>query len=164
VVDADDIVMPRAFSQSMSKLNNTHELVYTYRDLIDSAGNQLSIHNKNKIRYTPDQLLVDNMIFHLRTFSTSLFRRAGGVGKFERCEDWDENLRMTELTTVRCIPQVLYRYRIHKDQISRTPQQNVESQIAVRQAISRRGVPYELQVNDRGFQLKHRRRPPLTLP
>lgn len=86
VVDADDIVLPRGFGASIEKLSRTHELTYTYRDLIDSHGNLVSIHDKNKIVYRPMQLLVDNMVFHLRTFTTSLFERAGGVGEFERCE------------------------------------------------------------------------------
>lgn len=156
VVDADDRVLPRAFSRSMAKLSPTHELTYTYRDLIDSEGNVISTHKKNRIVYKPMQLLVDNMIFHLRTFTTSLFERAGGVGPFERCEDWDENLRMSELTEVRCIPQILYQYRLHPEQISRTPQQNEEGAVAVRNAISRRGLDVELLVNDAGFHIVRR--------
>ena len=125
----------------------------------------LTVHDKNRIQYRPNQLLVDNMIFHLRTFTTRLFEKAGGVGEFERCEDWDENLRMSEHTNVRCIPQVLYRYRIHESQISRTTRQNEEGAIAVRNAIKRRGLNLDLVVNDKGFHLRQRKTPPpLSLP
>ena len=165
VVDADDIVLPKAFTRSIDKLSDSHQLVYTYRDLIDSRGNTITVHDKNRIQYRPNQLLVDNMIFHLRTFTTRLFEKAGGVGEFERCEDWDENLRMSEHTNVRCIPQVLYRYRIHESQISRTTRQNEEGAIAVRNAIKRRGLNLDLVVNDKGFHLRQRKTPPpLSLP
>ena len=165
VVDADDTVYPRAFTRSMQKLSGSHELVYTYRELIDTAGNVISAHDKNKIRYRPDRLLVDNMIFHLRTFTTELFERAGGVGEFDRCEDWDENLRMSELTEVRCIPQILYQYRIHRGQISRTPKQNQQGAIAVRRAIKRRNRDVDLVVDQRGFHLVNRKpAAPLELP
>ena len=165
VVDADDRVKPGAFTRSISKLSNSHQLVYTYRDLIDPDGNFIRSHSKNKIEYRPLQILVDNMIFHLRTFTTDLFVESGGVGRFERCEDWDQNLRMSEHTSVRCIPQALYEYRLHENQISRTPQQNEEGAIAVRDAIERRNLKLDLVVDDNGFHIKKRSTPaPLALP
>ena len=163
-VDADDIVLPRAFTRSVAKLSNDAQLIYTYRELIDAQGQIIGPHDKNKIAYRPTQILVDNMTFHLRTFSTELFNASGGVGPFQACEDWDMNLRMSELTKVRCIPQILYRYRIHKDQMSRTPLQNQEGKIAVENAIERRGLNMEIFVDSSGFHLRRRNPPPLLLP
>ena len=48
------------------------------------------------------------MIFHLRMFTADLFHESGGVGDLESAIDWDMNLRMTEHTTPRCIPRILY--------------------------------------------------------
>jgi len=40
----------------------------------------LGPHSKNRVVYRPMQLLVDNMIFHLRMFTAELLAQAGGVG------------------------------------------------------------------------------------
>jgi hypothetical protein len=97
--------------------------------------------------------LVDNMIFHLRLFSAALFGRAGGVGDLESAIDWDMNLRMAELTSVACVPRVLYRYRVHDNRMSTSDAQTSCSQIAVRRAIARRGLDAELHVVDGQWEL-----------
>jgi chondroitin synthase len=152
-VDADDEVHPSAIGTCLAKVDDDHELVYSYRDLMNGAGVSLGPHVKNRVMYRPLQLLVDNMIFHLRMFTADLFDRSGGVGDLESAIDWDMNLRMSELTPTVCVPRVLYRYRVHDDRMSMSPAQVECGQIAVRRAIERRGLDAELVVTDSGWHL-----------
>ncbi len=167
-VDADDIVHPTAIEECLKKIDNKHQLVYTHRDLIDHTGASRGPHQKNRIAYRRNQLLVDNMIFHLRLFTTELFDRSGGVGDLESAIDWDMNLRMTEHTTPRCVPRILYSYRIHPDRMSRRPEQHTNGRIAVQRAIERRNLDVELVVNANGWHLRRTRSAPpetgLSLP
>ncbi len=114
-------------------------------------------HAKNRIEYRPMQILVDNMVFALRMFTTELFDASGGVGDLESAIDWDMNLRMTELTTPRCIPRCLYDYRVHENRMSRTSEQETAAIAAVEAAIVRRGLDVELVVSEAGWGLRRRR-------
>ncbi len=143
-VDSDDVIDPRAIELAAARLSADEQLVYTHREMIDETGRRLGPDRRNKIRYRPDQLLVDNMIFHLRMFTTELFERAGGVGDLSSAIDWDMNLRMTEHTTPAAVPRVLYQYRVRKGRMTGRPDQHLNARLAVERAISRRHLPYEL--------------------
>jgi glycosyltransferase involved in cell wall biosynthesis len=155
-VDADDMVDRRGIEYALRRLDDDHELVYTYRDLIDDRGMSLGPHLKNKVPYRPGQLLVDNMIFHLRLFTAELLEKSGGVGDLEAAIDWDMNLRMVEWTTPVCVPQSLYHYRVHRGRMSTTPLQAACGEVAVNRAIQRRGLDMELTVSDAGWHLTQR--------
>jgi glycosyltransferase involved in cell wall biosynthesis len=155
-VDADDEVLPKGIGACLARLDDAHQLVYTYRELLNAAGESLGPHSKNRVTYRPRQLLVDNMIFHLRMFTAGLLAQAGGVGDLESAIDWDMNLRMAELTSPVCVPRVLYRYRVHDDRMSADDAQVVCSQVAVRRAIARRGLDAELHVVGRRWELRRR--------
>ena len=96
------------------------------------------------------------MIFHFRMFTRELLDRAGGVGDLESAIDWDMNLRMTEHTTPRCVPRVLYDYRVREGRMTGTTAQRASGELAVERAIERRQLPYRLVVNSRGFHLQQR--------
>ncbi len=155
-VDADDVVASRAIEACAQRIDATHELVYTHRELIDELGRSRGPHVKNRVVYRPVQLLVDNMIFHLRMFTASLFERAGGVGDLESAIDWDMNLRMTEHTAAAAIPRVLYQYRVHGNRMSASQAQVLCGQIAVRRAIDRRGLRLDLVVDHSGWHVTRR--------
>ncbi len=159
-IDADDIVHPRAIAECVAKLDDTHQLIYTYRRLIGPTGEFLRPDPKNKIGYKPLQILVDNMIFHLRLFTTELFAVSGGVGNLESAIDWDMNLRMTEHTQPKCIPQMLYDYRIHPNRMSNKPEQHPSGRTAVNQAIKRRKLNIELITNNTGWHIRKQTPPP----
>jgi glycosyltransferase involved in cell wall biosynthesis len=155
-VDADDEVLPRGIEFCLRRLDRDHQLVYTYRELIDDKGRSLGPHVKNRVSYRPMQLLVDNMIFHLRMYTGELFDRSGGVGDLDSSIDWDMNLRMAELTTPACIPRVLYRYRVHGDRMSSSAAQAECGVRAVQRAIERRNLDARLVVNESGWHLVQR--------
>ncbi len=153
-VDSDDVIAPTALAACVARLDDAHQLVYTHRRLIDEHGRNRGPHQKNAIPYSPVQLLVSNMIFHLRVFTRGVFDQAGGVGELSSAIDWDMNLRMTEHTTPQVVPQLLYSYRIRPGRMSGTPHQAANAQLAIRQAIARRRLPVELVVNDQGWHLR----------
>jgi len=155
-VDADDEVHPNGVATCLARVDAEHQLVYSYRELINAEGGSLGPHSKNRVVYRPMQLLVDNMIFHLRMFTAELLAQAGGVGDLGSAIDWDMNLRMAELTSPVCVPRVLYRYRVHDDRMSASHSQLVCGQVAVRRAIERRGLDVDLSVERGVWRLRGR--------
>ncbi|MEL6894258.1 MAG: glycosyltransferase family A protein [Actinomycetota bacterium] len=155
-VDSDDRVHPDAFARSLATIDDEHQLVWTQRTPIDSAGRPRGDDRRNRIPYRPDQLLVDNMIFHLRTFTAELFATAGGIGDLESAIDWDMNLRMVEHTTPKHIPRRLYDYRIRTGRMGGTISQHLNGRIAVERAVARRGLPYRLVTNRTGWHIAKR--------
>lgn len=162
-VDADDRIHPDAIGSCVDKIDDKHQLVYSHRNLINSDGSNRGPHAKNKIAYKPTKLLVSNMIFHLRMFTTEVFDRSGGVGGFESAIDWDMNLRMAEQTNVRCIPRPLYDYRIRPDRMSGRPEQAAAGEKAVREAINRRKLDVELVIDNDKWRLREPSRAPTNL-
>jgi glycosyltransferase involved in cell wall biosynthesis len=148
-VDSDDLVHQTALATCLAAIDDHHRLVYTHRRLIDETGRDHGPHQKNTIAYTPEQLLVSNMIFHLRTYTRDLYDQAGGLGELSSAIDWDMNLRMTEHTTPHVVPLELYSYRVRRGRMSGTPSQAANGRKAVEQAIARRHLNLELSV-DRG--------------
>lgn len=153
-VDADDLVHPTGIAEAVTKISSQHQLVYTHRQLIRADGNVHGPDPKNRIPYRPNQILVDNMIFHLRVFTTEIFHASGGVGDLASSIDWDMNLRMTEHTEPRCIPRILYSYRTQPGRMSGRPEQHIAGQQAVKNAIERRGLDAELVINNTGWHLR----------
>lgn len=153
-VDSDDLIAPTAIQACLAALDDDHQLVYTHRRLIDHRGRDRGPHRKNTIAYDPMQLLVSNMIFHLRLFTRQVFDTSGGLGQLTSAIDWDMNLRMTEHTQPRTVAQLLYSYRIRPGRMSATTTQATNGQQAVRNAITRRNLPVELIVNDQGWHLR----------
>ena len=153
-VDSDDLVGPTAIARCLAALDDDHQLVYTHRRLIDPKGRDRGPHRKNTIAYDPMKLMVSNMIFHLRVFTRQVFDTSGGVGELSSAIDWDMNLRMTEHTQPRVVPDVLYSYRVRPGRMSGATTQAANGQRAVRNAIARRNLPVELIVNDQGWHLR----------
>jgi glycosyltransferase involved in cell wall biosynthesis len=152
-VDSDDRIHPTAIARCVDAIDDAHQLVYTHRQLLNPDSTVRGVDPRNRVAYRTRQLLVDNMIFHLRMFTADLFTASGGVGDFESAIDWDMNLRMTEHTTPRCVPRVLYDYRIRADRMTGRPDQIRNAEIAVRNAIDRRQLPYQLRTTGSGWHL-----------
>lgn len=153
-VDSDDIVDPDGLALCAGDIDDDHQVAYSYRWLIDELGQRRGSHQKNAIPYSPLQLLVSNMVFHLRVFTRQVFEQAGGVGDLESAIDWDLNLRMTELTDVRCVPIELYSYRVRQGRMSGSAGQMRNAEMAVRRAIARRGLDVELVVEGSDWFLR----------
>ena len=149
-IDSDDRVDPDGIDLCLGALDDEHGIAYSHRWLIDPTGRRRGSHQKNLTPYSPAQLLVSNMVFHLRLFRRDVFDAAGGVGDLPSAIDWDLNLRMSELTGVRCMPIELYSYRVRPGRMSGMPLQERCGQDAVRQAIERRGLTASLEIGSDG--------------
>jgi len=152
-VDSDDRVHSSAIRRCVDAIDNDHQLIYTHRQLLNPDSTIRGPDKRNRLPFKPRQLLVDNMIFHLRMYTTELFHQAGGIGELESAIDWDMNLRMTEHTTPRCVPRVLYDYRIRPDRMTGRPDQITNAQHAVNNTIQRRNLPYQLIITNTGWHL-----------
>ena len=54
------------------------------------------------------------MTFHFRLLRRSVYESVGGLDvRYERAEDYDLCLRLSEVTEIRCVPKPLYFYRQH---------------------------------------------------
>ncbi len=152
-VDSDDLLELTALAETVSILDANPDvgLVYTDHQFID-ADNVLRGYGVScKIPYSKERLLTDFMVFHFRLMRRSVYDQVGGINEwFDRAQDYDLCLRLSEVTKIQHLPKPLYYYRVHSDNVSH--QQRVEqifwAQEAIEQAIQRRGLAerYELEL------------------
>lgn len=88
-VDSDDVLMPSAIERCLRRLDGGHELVYSWRRLVDAEGRDRGSHDRNRIVFSPMRHLVSNMVFHFRLYTRDLFDRCGGLSDLEAAIDWD---------------------------------------------------------------------------
>jgi glycosyltransferase involved in cell wall biosynthesis len=152
-VDSDDLLAPQALAVTAAILDQYASvgLVYGRYQEIDRQGNLHNIGSRCLIPYSKDRLLLDFMTFHFRLIRRSMFEQVGGLdASFEPAEDYDLCLRLSEVTDVYHVPEVLYFYRVHGGGVSQQKRlvQIDSATRAVEQALIRRGLDrdYELTV------------------
>lgn len=152
-VDSDDLLAPTALEETARVLDARSEvgLVYTDYQVIDEHNKLMGYGQRCQIPYSKERLLVDFMIFHFRLLRREVYDQLGGLNKnFERAQDYDLCLRISEVTEIEHLAKPLYYYRQHLESVSH--QQRVEqilaAQNAINQALQRRGLSerYELDV------------------
>lgn len=137
-VDSDDLLAPTALDETTSVLDTQPEvgLVYTDYHVIDEDNRVKGLGQRCRIPYSKDRLLVDFMIFHFRLIRRDVFELVGGIDEsFERAQDYDLCLRLSEVTQVFHVNKPLYYYRNHTQSVS--CEQRVEQIMASKEAISR---------------------------
>ena len=138
-------------------------MVYTQYKTADAAGRAHGLGSRCKIPYSPERLLVDFMTFHFRLVRRGVFDQAGGFDPaFDRAEDYDLCLRISEITEVRRIERPLYYYRVHRggESVEYQVEQINHAKRAVLNAVERRGLhrTHELSVYlESRFVLSRRR-------
>lgn len=143
-VDSDDRIFPHSISTMLPYLDDKHELTWSIKHRVERDGTCTLIGTRE---YTPTSLLVENVISHLRVFTTDLFERSGGVGRYDSAIDWDMNLRMTEITEPRHVPHVLYEQYDRPGRMSGTVAQFIAGIGAVEDALERRGNTHTLEID-----------------
>ncbi|WP_293125317.1 sulfotransferase [Microcoleus sp. bin38.metabat.b11b12b14.051] len=150
-VDSDDLLAPKAIAETVSILDANPQvgLVYTNYLLIDENDCVSGEGELCKIPYSPEQLLVDPMVFHFRLIRRSVYNSCGGIDlEFASAADYELCLRLSEVTEIRKLNKPLYYYRIHQQNISR--QHRVEQILlchaAVEQALVRRKLDDKLEL------------------
>ncbi|MEM7756913.1 MAG: glycosyltransferase [Cyanobacteria bacterium P01_A01_bin.40] len=165
-VDSDDLLHPQALDKTLAILQADPDvgMVYTDHLVIDEQGKEKGIGKRCAIPYSKKRLLVDFMTFHFRLLRRDIYNAVGGFdSSLSSAEDYDLCLRLSEVTKIKHLQELLYYYRWHQDNLSQTQQitQVKCSAIAINRAIKRRGLEdeYKLKVrlNPR-YQLKRRQK------
>ena len=111
-LDNDDELTPDALYEVVQALQETKwDMVYSDEDKIDSDGNLCEPFFKPD--YSLDLLLSCNYICHFSVYKKDLVEKIGGLRiGYEGSQDYDLNLRFTELTDhIFHIPKILYHWR-----------------------------------------------------
>ena len=152
-LDSDDLLAPTALQETAAVLDAQPEIGAVYTDylMINEKNQVKGLGHRTQIPYSPDRLLVDFMTFHFRLFRHQLYRAIGGINpEFNRAEDYDFCLRLSEITQFYHLNKPLYYYRQHSlHTVEQQLDQIVESQSAISQALHRRGLSdrFELEVD-----------------
>jgi glycosyltransferase involved in cell wall biosynthesis len=152
LLDSDDLLAPTALEETVAILKQFPETGFVYTDYldIDTNGDILSYGHRCSIPYSQERLLLDFMTFHFRLIRRSVYNQVGGINTFfEHAYDYDLCLKLSEVTQVRRIQKPLYLYRHHSQNISTTRRQEqiLYSQKAIAQALQRRGLADDLQID-----------------
>jgi glycosyltransferase involved in cell wall biosynthesis len=144
-VDSDDRLSATALAATAAILNHHPNIgmVYTDYRVINEHKQNLGLGSRCQIPYSPDRLLIDFMTFHFRLMRRTAYEQVGGVdASFPCAMDYDLCLKLSEVTAIRHLPQILYDYRSHGQSISQVQQdwQVACSQRAVENALQRRGM------------------------
>src|SRR4028118_1983702 len=150
-VDSDDLLVPKALAETVPLLDANPQVgvVYTNYLLIDENDCVGGEGPLCQIPYSPQQLLVDPIVFHFRLIRRSAYNSCGGVDpKFASAFDYELCLRLSEVTEIRKINKPLYYYRIHQHNFSRhhRAEQIILCRTAVEQALQRRGLADKLEL------------------
>ncbi|MEG3836282.1 MULTISPECIES: sulfotransferase [unclassified Microcoleus] len=150
-VDSDDLLAPKALAETVPILDANPQVgvVYTNYLLIDENDCVGGEGPLCQIPYSPEQLLVDPIVFHFRLIRRSAYNNCGGVDpKFASAVDYELCLRLSEVTEIRKINKPLYYYRIHQQTVSRQhrAEQILLCRTAVEQALQRRGLADKLEL------------------
>ena len=115
LLDHDDLLRPHSLLLSVLPFLEDERVgfVYSDADRVDEEGRRTSHHFKPD--WSPALLLGQNYLCHLSVMRADLVRAAGGFrSAYDGSQDWDLNLRVTELLPpegVVHVPHVLYHWR-----------------------------------------------------
>jgi glycosyltransferase involved in cell wall biosynthesis len=150
-LDSDDILEPHAITTLIDYIeaNEHSQFLYSNYWEIDWQGNKIREHEAPSAAEISGNDLWGKLPFHLTCFTKDLYLLGGGINLDHKyAVDVDLYLKMLELTIPVHIPESLYQYRRHADQMSsHADQQVVYTVKAINAAIERRGLPYKARLN-----------------
>jgi glycosyltransferase involved in cell wall biosynthesis len=120
-VDSDDFLEPTALEQCVRILDLQPEvgMVYTGYAAMDAKGHVKGAGARMKVPYSAKALLANFMTFHFRLIRRSAYLETSGIDRtLQTAQDYDLCLKLSEVTRIAHIPQLLYRYRHHTDNVS----------------------------------------------
>ena len=149
-LDADDRVASKRLEAQTGFLRSNVDfgLVGSWARKIDANGRPLGkITPTTKPELLSQQLMRINPFLHSSiTMRTELVRRLGGYrSAFEAAEDYDSWLRVSEVSKVTNLPELLIDYRWHRESVtySKTLRAAFSSRLAQRSAYARRHWSYD---------------------
>ena len=151
-VDSDDLLEPEALEETAEMLESNPQLGMVYTDClkIDDEGKLLGLDKRSQIPYSPKKLLTKFVTFHFRLIRRSVYDWIGGVlPEYDRIEDYELCLRLSEVTKIQRLPKPLYKYRVHQNSISgsRQEEQALLSVKVATEALHRRGLSDEWELD-----------------
>lgn len=152
-VDSDDKLAPTALAETVAVLDARPQvgMVYTHYQTMNAAGQIQGLGNRCQIPYSPQRLLIGFMTFHFRLLRRSVYDQVGGIDdRFERAEDYDLCLRLSEVAEIACVKRPLYFYRQHDHNLSNDDLEMLRwTYRASQQAVERRGLSerYEVRIS-----------------
>lgn len=151
ILDSDDRLAPGALAATMQAMQSDPDIAIVYTDhrIIDAQGRDLGKGARCAIPYSPERVLLNQMVFHFRLYRREIYDEVGGFDPcFECAQDYDLVLRMSEAGDIRHIAEILYDYRVHNDSISvaRYRDQIEYSRRAVEKTLERRGVADQIAI------------------
>ena len=150
-LDSDDLIEPEAIELTVKALDEHPDwgMVYTnYRD-IDEQGQLVRVGWRCSIPYSSHKLLTDFMVFHFRLIRKTIYQKVGGFDSdFDKIEDYELCLRLSETTEIGKVDEFLYQYRFHPDSLKSTARLEVIllAKKVIELALKRRGFNENLQV------------------
>jgi glycosyltransferase involved in cell wall biosynthesis len=151
-VDSDDLLAPTALSETVAILDAHREVGLVYTDYLDIDENDRvkGYGHRCRLPYSKERLLVDFMTFHFRLMRREAYELVGGLDEsFERAQDYDLCLRLSEVTEFFSLKKPLYYYRHHNQSVSNLHQveQIMASKEAIARALVRRGMSEQYELN-----------------
>ena len=143
ICDSDDWLHPNCLKLSSDALNSLSDvgMVFTDHYKVDNNDNIIELGKREHLKYSPMKMLVQNIPFHFRLWRRSLYDQLGGFNlEYPVAQDYEFNLRASEITQIHHLPELLYYYRCHPAQVSvqKRMLQIDYSEKAIREAITRR--------------------------
>ncbi|MEM1275340.1 MAG: glycosyltransferase [Pseudomonadota bacterium] len=164
ILDSDDRLHEEALAKTLPVIERDPDtgIVYTDFQNISMTGADLGPGWNRDAPYNPEKLIVEQVVFHFRLFNREIYDEVGGFDPaFLSAEDYDLVLRISEVSDIVKVPEILYDYRVHEASLSW--QGDVEqirwSQRAAEAALTRRGMSDKLRILVRihaSFQLTER--------
>jgi len=148
VLDGDDALEAGALRTLLDALaaDPAIGMAYSRHVLVDANNRVLGPGPLCELPYSADALLMDFMTGPLRIMRMQAYRAAGGhVGTHADAIEYDLCLRLSEITRIVHVPQVLYRRRIHPlaPEVARWAEGIEARYAAFVDAVRRRGLDAE---------------------
>ena len=145
-VDSDDVLKARAVEITAAVLDDDIGCGLVFTNYLDIDENGKKLRPGWRCSYEPyskEKLLTVFMSFHFRLFRQSVYEQVGGIDvNFNKLEDYELCLRMSEITQFIKIPEFLYLYRNHPNSVHNENRLDVVllTERAINEALERRGM------------------------
>lgn len=163
VLDSDDMLEPHALSAMLQFMRRQPQLGMAYSQYLEINDDGMVLGEGQRFRtpYSAQRMLVEFMTHHFRLIRMDAYRRVGGYdAAVDESADYDLCLKLSESCEIGHLPQLLYRYRIHRTSISASQRlrQVRTSFAAAERALQRRGMAGN-HLLSLGMRVRHELRP-----
>lgn len=146
-MDADDISLPERFEKQVRFLDDDQNIGVVACNTMTFCGDKI-INEKGWSNTEPDKIKVDLLFACAIAHPSVMIRKSAleNVGVYDEeyngIEDYELWCRISEKYGIACLPDVLFKYRIHEAQVSRIVSADIRSKLASlkRRQLSRLGA------------------------